>query len=86
MESHSILCYKGRWGGRAYCDALSQGSVVGPLAKPQGCCFVLLYKQTRRGFVRMVGGVQLWLRLSLLISAGFVTQLQPDLLALIWIC
>lgn len=24
--------------------------------------------------------------LSLLISAGFVTQLQPDLLALIWIC
>lgn len=32
------------------------------------------------------GGVQLWLRLSLVISAGFVTQLQPDLLALIWIC
>lgn len=40
--------------GRAVCDALSQGPVVGPLAKPQGCCFVPLYKQTRRGFVRMV--------------------------------
>lgn len=73
--------------GRAVCDALSQGPVVGPLAKPQGCCFVPLYKQTRRGFVWMVqGGGEIVAALSLLISAGFVTQLQPDLLALIWIC
>lgn len=72
--------------GRAVCDALSQGPVVGPLAKPQGCCFVPLYKQTRRGFVRMVQVGGIVAALSLLISTGFVTQLQLDLLALIWIC
>lgn len=58
---------------------------------PKGASFVPLYKQTRRGFVRMVlvrgwGTEGAVAALSLLISAGFVTQLQSDLLALIWIC
>lgn len=45
---------------------------------PKGASFVLLYKQTRWGFVGMVrgrGGGALWL--SLLISDGFVPRLGP---------